>query len=173
MDELERSFPINISISRWKFLRRFTIWECCVRSLPVLLFICAALRSSSSTQRSYRKDYFLGMLSSSSYSFFWPQQSCAGLPKERMRPLDSRVIQQFVLVWSYFPWFPLVFFLASLPQTGRFAMSGMWSFGHHSLGYNSQFNKMHQKLFFQTGAVLFPYAMDCASTEFPKYVFEG
>lgn len=129
----------------WKCLRKFPTCKCRVCSLPILIFFCDPLRSGSSSQRSYRKDYFLGMPSSSSYSFFWPQQSCAGLPKERMWPSDNRVIQQFVLVWSYFPWFPLGFSSASLPPMGRFAMPGMWSFGHHSLWYNSQFNNTHQK----------------------------
>lgn len=81
---------------------KFSTWECCVCSLPVLSF-CAPHTSSSSSQRSYRKDYFLGMPSSSSYSFFQPQQSCTHLPTESMWPFDNRVTRQFLLVWSYSP----------------------------------------------------------------------
>ena len=157
----------------WKCLGKFFSWECCVCSLLVLPFFCAPLRSSSSTQRSYRKDYFLGMLSSSSYSFTGPRPRCAGLPKERMWPFDNRIIQQFVLVWSYFPWFPVVFFLSLFVTNGKVCYARNAKFWSPLTAIQFPVQQHTPETWFQPGAVLFVYAIGCASTELPKHVFWG
>lgn len=162
LGEMKRSLQTGISVEGWKCLRKILhLRVLCV--LPSFLsFFCAPHTSSSSSQRSYRKDYFLGMPSSSSCSFFWPQQSCTHLPTERMRPFDNRVIQQFVVVWSYFPQFPLGFSL-SLFATNR-KICYAWN-AKFWLPLTAQFNNMYQKP--GLSQELF------SSTELPKHFFEG
>lgn len=134
---------------------KLSTWECCACSLPVLSFFCAPHTSSSSSQRSYRKDYFLSMPSSSSYYFFWPQQNSTHLPTERMWPFDNRVIQQFVLLWSCFPPLPLGFFLSLFATNGKICYAWNAKFWLPHTALSCPVKQQVPETLFQPGAFLF------------------
>lgn len=153
-----------------KHLRKFSTWECCV---------CAPLKLFPSVKHSGQAAMPGGHTGRIISSVCLPLPHTP--PSDLIRAtqvclkkecnLSTVVIQQLVLVWSYFPLFPLGFFLSLFPTNGKVRYAWNAKFWSPLTVIQFPVQQNTPETWFQPGAALFSYATGCASTYLPKQVF--